>query len=67
MCYSLTDTTPRGSTNESPFNLSFRVEAVIPAEIGSQSLRNIAFDETLNDHLFHENLALLDEVREQAT
>ncbi|KAL0294756.1 UNVERIFIED_CONTAM: hypothetical protein Sradi_6870300 [Sesamum radiatum] len=32
-------TTPRGSTGESPFSLVYRLEAIIPAELGTPSHR----------------------------
>lgn len=57
-------TTPRRAIEETPFNLCFGVK--ILAEIGSKSLKNIAFDETQNEQLMHEHLVLIDEFRETA-
>lgn len=58
-------TTPRSATRETSFSLCFGAEVMIPGEIRSKSLRNIAFDKTLNDQLLYVSLALIDEVREQ--
>lgn len=57
-------TTPRKATGETPFNLCFGLDAMIPAEIGSKSLCNIAFDENQNDQLMDEHLVLIDELWE---
>lgn len=42
------------------------VDAVIPSQIGSKVLRNMAFNEASNDRMLYENLTLIDEVLEQA-
>ncbi|XP_077232023.1 uncharacterized protein LOC143865804 [Tasmannia lanceolata] len=41
-------TTPRTATGESPFNLSFETEAVIPVDVGVPSPRIINFNEQIN-------------------
>lgn len=51
---------------ESPFNLYFGVETLIPTEVRVESLRSKAFDENLNDQLMEESLVLLDENRARA-
>lgn len=53
-------TTPQRATRESPFNLCFRVKAIIPLEVGVKCLRNEAFNEDLNNQLMEEILLLLD-------
>ncbi|XP_077251991.1 uncharacterized protein LOC143891254 [Tasmannia lanceolata] len=59
-------TTPRTPTGESPFNLSFGTEAVIPVDIGTPSPRVTSFDEQLNGDGLRANLDLLEEVREES-
>lgn len=44
---------------ETPFNLCFGIEAIIPAQIGSKFLRNIAWNEASNDQMLYENLPLV--------
>lgn len=41
-------TTQRTSTGETPFNLAFRIEAIIPLEVGLPSLQAKNFDENNN-------------------
>ncbi|XP_077246144.1 uncharacterized protein LOC143886030 [Tasmannia lanceolata] len=59
-------TTPRTPTSESPFNLSFGTEAVIPVDIGNPSPRVTSFNEQLNSDGLRANLDLLEEIREEA-
>ncbi|XP_077215791.1 uncharacterized protein LOC143850422 [Tasmannia lanceolata] len=59
-------TTPRTSTGESPFNLSFGTEAVIPVDVGTLSPRVTNFNEQLNGDGLHANLDLLEEAREES-
>ncbi|XP_077236546.1 uncharacterized protein LOC143878110 [Tasmannia lanceolata] len=59
-------TTPRTATGESPFNLSFGTEAVIPVDIGVPSPRIVDFNEQLNGTGLRANLDLLEEVREES-
>ena len=51
---------------ETPFNLTYGTEAVIPVEVGLISLRREFFDEQDNDNQLKQNLDLVDEVRDQA-
>ena len=60
-------TTTSTSTGETPFNLTYGTEAVIPVEIGLTSLRKEFFDEQSNDDQLKLNLDCLDEVRDQAS
>ena len=50
---------------ETPFNLTYGTEAVIPVEVGLISLRREFFDEQDNNDQLKHNLDLVDEVREQ--
>ncbi|XP_077228402.1 uncharacterized protein LOC143861359 [Tasmannia lanceolata] len=59
-------TTPRTPTGESPFNLSFGTEAVIPVDIGAPSPRITSFNEQLNSDELRANLDLLEEIREES-
>ena len=60
-------TTPRRSTGETPFSLSYGVEAVIPVEVNLCSARVNRFVPSQNDRLLVECLDLLEEYKETAT
>ena len=60
-------TTTRTLTGETPFNLTYSTEVVIPVEVGITSLRRKFFDEQSNDDQLKLNLDCLDEVRDQAS
>ena len=53
-------------TGETPFNLNYGTEAVIPVEVGLTSLRREFFNEQSNNDQLKQNLDFLDEVRDQA-
>ncbi|GKU90690.1 hypothetical protein SLEP1_g4654 [Rubroshorea leprosula] len=55
-------TTPSSATGESPFNLAYRAEAVIPVEVGLPSGRPGQHDDHNNEQLLRENLDLVEEV-----
>ena len=55
--------TPMGET---PFNLTYDAEAVIPVEVGLTSLRREFFDEQDNNDQLKQNLDLMEKVRDQA-
>ncbi|XP_077242693.1 uncharacterized protein LOC143883228 [Tasmannia lanceolata] len=59
-------TTPRTATGESPFNLAFGVDAVIPVEIGVHSPRLEAYNEKANPNHLRSSLDLVEETRERA-
>ena len=61
--YRMTARTPPGET---PSNLTYGIEAVIPVEVGLTSLRREFFDEQSNNDQLKQNLDFLDEVRDQA-
>ena len=56
--------TPRRSTRETPFSMSYGAEAVIPLEIGFPTLRTNSFTLSSNDGLLQKNLDLIEEHRE---
>ena len=59
--------TPRRSTRETPFSLTYRAEAVIPAEVNLCSARVSEFNMSQNDGQLMERLDLLEEYRDTAT
>ena len=60
-------TTPRRSTGETPFSLTYGAEAVIPTEVSLCSARVTEFDPVQNADLMMERLDWLKECREAAT
>ena len=59
--------TPRRSTGETPFSLTYGAEAVIPTEVSLCSARVAGFDPAQNADLMMERLDWLEECREAAT
>ena len=59
-------TTPRRSTRETPFSMTYKAEAVIPIELGFPTLRTDQFSIEENNHLLSTNLELVEERREMA-
>lgn len=60
-------TTPRRSTGETPFSLTYGAEAVIPTEVSLCSARVAEFDPVQNADLMMEHLDWLEECKEAAT
>ena len=60
-------TTLRRSTGETPFSLTYGVEAIIPAEINLCSARVLGFNLAKNSELMLKQLNLLEKHRESAT
>ena len=60
-------TTLRRSIGETPFSLTYGVEAVIPAEVNICSAQVDRFNPAQNDLMMAECLDLLEEYREAAT
>ena len=54
-------TTPRRSTGETPFLMTYRAKAVIPLEIGFPTLRTNSFTPSNNDGLLGKSLDLIEE------
>ena len=59
-------TTPRQSTGETPFSITYGAEAVIPLETSFPTLRTNAFTLDGNDGLLGKSLELIEERRESA-
>ena len=59
-------TTPRKSTGETPFSMTYGAEAVIPLESSFPTMRSSAFTSDGNNELLKRNLDLIEERRENA-
>ncbi|KAL0445725.1 UNVERIFIED_CONTAM: hypothetical protein Slati_1700400 [Sesamum latifolium] len=57
---------PRESTQETPFNLVYRTEAMLPLKIGEETWRIKSYDGTGNSESRKIDLDLLEEKREAA-
>ncbi|KAL0430497.1 UNVERIFIED_CONTAM: hypothetical protein Sradi_0675700 [Sesamum radiatum] len=57
-------TIPRESTQETPINLVYGTEAILPAEIGEETWRVRFYDNTRNLESTREDLDLVEEKRE---
>ncbi len=60
-------TTKRRSTGETPFALTYRVEAVIPLEVGLPTTRTTEFDTEENESNLRKDPNLLEERKDIAT
>ena len=58
--------TTRVPTGETPFRLTFVIEAVISVEVGLMSFRVKTYEGQKNQQELNSNLDLIDEVREEA-
>ena len=59
-------TTPRWSTGETPFSMTYEAETVIPLETSFPMLRTSTFTLSNNDELLRKSLDLIEEGREKA-
>ena len=59
-------TTPRRSTGETPFSMTYGAEAVIPLETGFPMTRTSSFNPKDNDEQLSRSLDLIEEKRENA-
>ena len=59
-------TTPRRSTGETPFSMTYGAEAVIPLEIGFPTTRTSSFNSKDNNEQLTRNLDLIEEKRKNA-
>ena len=59
-------TTPRRSTGETPFSLTYGVETVIPLKTGFSTLKTSLFNPNSNDNLLERGLDLIEERKENA-
>ena len=57
---------PRRSIGETPFSMTYGVEAIIPLETGFPMLKMSSFTLSNNDGLLGNNLDLIEERRENA-
>ena len=58
--------TPQTSTGESPYNLTYGTDTMLPVEIGKATIRRQLRDLSLNNECMKTKLDLLDELREKA-
>ena len=59
-------TTPRWSTGETPFSMTYEAKTVIPLETSFPMLRTSTFTLSNNDELLRKSLDLIEEGREKA-
>uniref|UniRef100_A0A2N9EQY4 RNA-directed DNA polymerase n=1 Tax=Fagus sylvatica TaxID=28930 RepID=A0A2N9EQY4_FAGSY len=59
-------TTPRSSTGETPFSLTYGVEAVIPLEVGLPTLRSEEYDQENNELMLARDMDLAQERKDLA-
>ena len=59
-------TTPRRSTRETPFSMTYEAEVVIPLETGFPTLRTSSFSRSDNNEYLKKNLDLIEENKENA-
>ena len=59
-------TTPRRSTGETPFSMTYGAEAIIPLETDFPTLKTSLFSPNSNDNLLERGLDLIEERRENA-
>ena len=59
-------TTPRRSTGETPFSMTYGAEAVIPLESGFPTMKTSSFNPKNNDEQLARSLDLIEEKRENA-
>uniref|UniRef100_A0A2N9HBP5 Integrase catalytic domain-containing protein n=1 Tax=Fagus sylvatica TaxID=28930 RepID=A0A2N9HBP5_FAGSY len=59
-------TTPRSSTGETPYSLTYGVEAVIPLEVGLPTLRSEQYDPEDNELMLAKDMDLVQERRDLA-
>ena len=59
-------TTPRKSTRETPFSMTYGAKVVIPLENGFPTMKTSTFTSDGNDELLKKNLDLVEERRENA-
>ena len=59
-------TTPRKSTGESPFSMTYGAKAVIPLEMGFPTLKTSSVCPSSNNELLGKSLDLIEERKEKA-
>ena len=58
--------TPRRSTGETPFSMTYGAKVVIPLKTGFQMLKTSSFSLNSNDNLLERDLDLIEEKKENA-
>ena len=58
-------TTPRRSTGETPFSMTYGAEAVIPLETGFPTMKTNSFNPSDNDEHLKKNLDLIEDLIEE--
>ena len=58
--------TPRRSTGETPFSMTYGAKVVIPLKTGFQTLKTSSFSPNSNDNLLERDLDLIEEKKENA-
>ncbi|XP_068479045.1 uncharacterized protein [Phaseolus vulgaris] len=58
--------TPQTSTGETPFNLTYETDAMLPVEVNEPTLRRQIEDWNINNECLRTDLDLIEELREQA-
>ena len=58
--------TPQTTTGETPFNLTYGMDAMIPVEIGELKIRQESQDLKINEECLKTELDLLEELRNKA-
>ena len=59
-------TTPRRSTGETPFSMTYGAEAIIPLETGFPTLKTSSFSPSSNNELLEKSVDYIKERRESA-
>ena len=57
------NTTPRSTTGETPFSLTYGCEAMVPVEVGAGSFRRDHYDPEANEANHRLYLDMIEEVR----
>ena len=58
--------TPQTSTGETPFNLTYGTDAMLPVEVNEPTLRRQMEDWNINNECLRTDLDLIEELREKA-
>jgi len=58
--------TPEITAHETPYNITYGTEAMIPVEVGEPTIRKQMFDLTLNEESLAVNLDLVSKLRDKS-
>ena len=59
-------TTPRATTGETPFSLTYGFEAIVPTEMSLPTYRVASYDDQINEEALRVELDLVEEKRDEA-